>query len=76
MSVMNKPKDPTFIKGLFNPVLFEYIVMNSQVQCMDINKLQGIRTKKKWYYNDLGEKIDYVTEVYLIEETDDDDVEH
>ena len=43
---------------------------------MDINKLQGIRTKKKWCYNDLGEKIDYVTEVYLIEETDDDDVEH
>ena len=43
---------------------------------MDINKLQGIRTKKKWYYNDLGEKINYVTEVYLIEETDDDDNEH
>ena len=40
---------------------------------MDINKLLGIRTKKKWYYNDLGEKIDYVTEIYLI---DDDDIEH
>jgi hypothetical protein len=43
---------------------------------MDINKLQGIRTKKKWYYNDLGEKIDYVTEVYLIEDSDKGDIEH
>ena len=37
---------------------------------MDIDKLQGIRTKKKWYYNDLGEKVDYVTEVYFIEDED------
>ena len=43
---------------------------------MDLDNLIGIRTRKKWYYNDLGEKIDYVTEVYLIEETDDDDIEH
>ena len=30
---------------------------------MDI-ETQGIRTKKKWYYNDLGEKADYVEEVF------------
>ena len=39
---------------------------------MDIDKLQGIRTKKKWYYNDLREKVDYVTEVYFIEEGEND----
>ena len=43
---------------------------------MDINNLQGIKTKKKWYYNDLGEKIDYVTEVYLIEDNEDGEAEH
>tara|TARA_Y100001958_G_C21234433_1_gene560594 strand:- start:2773 stop:2889 length:117 start_codon:yes stop_codon:yes gene_type:complete len=35
---------------------------------MNIDKLQGIRTKKKYYYNDLGEKVDYVEEVYFSEE--------
>ena len=43
---------------------------------MDIDKLKGIRTKKKWYYNDLGEKVDYVTEVYLVECSDKGDIEH
>ena len=43
---------------------------------MDINKLYGIRTKRKWYYNDLGEKVDYVTEVYLAEDSDKGDIKH
>ena len=37
---------------------------------MNIDKLHGIRTKKKWYFNDLGEKVDYVEEVYFIEDED------
>ena len=43
---------------------------------MDIDNLVGIRTRKKWYYNDLGEKVDYVTEVYLVEDRDKGDIEH
>ena len=43
---------------------------------MDIDNLLGIRTKKKWHYNDLGEKVDYVTEVYLVEDSDKGDIEH
>lgn len=31
---------------------------------MDIDKLQGIRTKKKWYYNDLGEKLVMLSKVH------------
>lgn len=43
---------------------------------MDIDNLLGIRTRKKWTYNSLGEKIDYIEEVYIIEETGDDKIEH
>ena len=43
---------------------------------MDIDKLQGIKTIKKWYYNDLGEKIDYVEEVYFIETKEKGEKEH
>ena len=43
---------------------------------MDVDKLLGIRVKKKWYYNDLGEKVDYVTEVYLVEEDEEGDIEN
>ena len=43
---------------------------------MDIDNLLGIRTRKKWTYNNLGEKIDYIEEVYIIEETADDKIEH
>ena len=42
---------------------------------MDLDNLVGIRTRKKWYYNDLGEKVDYVTEVYLVEGSDKGDIE-
>ena len=43
---------------------------------MDLDNLVGIRVKKKWYYNDLGEKVDYVTEVYLVEEDEEGDIEN
>ena len=43
---------------------------------MDLDNLVGIRTKKKWFYNDLGEKIDYIEEVYIVEETGDDKIEY
>ena len=43
---------------------------------MNIDNLLGIRTRKKWTYNNLGEKIDYIEEVYIIEETGDDKIEH
>ena len=35
---------------------------------MEIDKLQGIRIRKKWYYNNLGEKVDYIDEVYLFDQ--------
>ena len=43
---------------------------------MDLDNLVGIRTKKKWFYNDLGEKIDYIEEAYIVEETGDDEIEY
>tara|TARA_B100000614_G_scaffold187342_1_gene168452 strand:- start:416 stop:547 length:132 start_codon:yes stop_codon:yes gene_type:complete len=43
---------------------------------MDLDNLVGIRVKKKWYYNDHGEKVDYVTEVYLAEDSDKGDIKH
>tara|TARA_Y100001958_G_scaffold157379_1_gene152318 strand:+ start:504 stop:626 length:123 start_codon:yes stop_codon:yes gene_type:complete len=35
---------------------------------MDLDKLQGIKIRKKWYYNNLGEKLDYVEEIYLYDD--------
>jgi len=34
---------------------------------MNIDKVEGIKTRKKWFYNNFGEKIDFIEEVYLID---------